>query len=380
MRKIIFVSLLFLCFFTTLLTQPVEAQRIAECDACGYCHGRPAPEDWNRCAQCIYTGINKDTQPTENKTLLINTNPGAANFNKPPVPEAGKYYTQLGCLNTGISTFRNASAAGGVLNFVLNNLIFPVVGTLGFAVIIYGAFLLATAQGDQFKIAQGKRLITSAIVGIIFTFSVVLIVNLIGSKILRIPGFEADQESGDLQKIKFAIEKLAADSGELPNHLSAANCTIYNPEIFLNSPKAGLIETDGYFPNWGKSTGGKPYLTLDDVKDPYGSHYYFDPDYRCRPDVKGCEGISWVYDSYDKYSDGKSRVVRAILSLGPDKKGNYCNPVEQYTCEDNGKKCNPRGGTTCRDASNVAYTCNNIKFTGCSRTDQDNTVLVLCGG
>lgn len=186
--KKIFVLLLFL--FLLISTREVSAQRTAECDACGYCKGRPVPENWSSCAECIYPtpfAINKN--PTANETLKINSDPNASNFNKPPIPEAGRYFTQLGCVDTGFDSFRDASAAGGVLNFILNNLMFPIVGTLAFAVIIYAAFLLATAQGDQFKIAQGKRMITSAIVGLLFTFGVVLIVNIIGSDILRIPGF-----------------------------------------------------------------------------------------------------------------------------------------------------------------------------------------------
>ncbi len=189
--------LLFLAVFSILFfpANDVSAQRIAECDACGYCNGRTPPENWADCAQCLYPAQYAiTTDPKANETLKINEDKAADNFNKPPVPAAGKYFTQIGCLGTDISSFTDASAGGGVLNFLLNNLIFPAVGILAFGVIIYGAFLLVTAQGDRFKIAQGKRMITSAIIGLIFTFGVVLIVNIIGSDILRIPGFSrADQ-------------------------------------------------------------------------------------------------------------------------------------------------------------------------------------------
>lgn len=193
MKKLLFLLIASAVLFFS--ATDVSAQRIAECDSCGYCNGRPVPENWVDCAQCLYpTQYALNSNPTANETLKINEDKTADNYNKPPTPASGKYYTQIGCLGTDIASFTDANAGGGVLNFLLNNLIFPAVGVLAFGVIIYGAFLLVTAQGDRFKIEQGKRMITSAIVGLIFTFGVVLIVNIIGSDILRIPGFSrADQ-------------------------------------------------------------------------------------------------------------------------------------------------------------------------------------------
>ncbi len=168
----------------------VAEDRFTECDACGYCRNRPAPENWNDCAVCLYSGsgVINTTQATENLTLKIDQSPGSSNLNKPPAPALGKYFTQLGCINTGVDSFRDPSSAGGVLNFLLTNLIFPTVGTLAFGTIIYGGFLLATAQGEQMKILQGRRLVTSAVVGLVFTLSSVLIINTVGEDILRIPG------------------------------------------------------------------------------------------------------------------------------------------------------------------------------------------------
>lgn len=371
--RLISILSVFLFIFVTAVSQ-VQAQRIAECDSCGYCQGRTPPENWAACAECLYPvefGTNPD--PLANQTLKINEDPSAANYNKPPVPAAGKYYTQLGCLNTGLSSFTNPSAGGGVLNFLLNYLIFPAVGVLAFMTIVYGAFLLATAQGEQFKIAQGKRLITSAIVGLIFTFSAVLIINLIGANILRIPGLQEDEATQDFGKIKLAIERLSNETGQLPNHLDPNIC-VHNPEVFIDSPRAGLISTDGSFPGWNG-----PYLTNADVTDQYGTAYYLDSDYRCRPDVKGCETVNFEYNQYDKLTEGKSKFVRAIISYGQDRASNYCNITSQYICRDNNRTCQPINSTTCQDDSNVRYTCNNMEYVGCTRTDEDNTVFVLCG-
>lgn len=213
MKKIL--TILAVCFILFFSSSDVSAQRIAECDACGYCHGRTPPENWGDCAQCIYPTqyvINSD--PRGNETLKINEDPAAANFNKPPQPASGKYFTQIGCLNTGLTSFTDASAGGGVLNFLLSYLIFPAVGILAFGVIVYGAFLLVTAQGDQFKIEQGKRMVTSAIVGLIFTFSVVLIVNIIGSDILRIPGLS---RSTQITFVGYGTSTFEAGNQVFPN-------------------------------------------------------------------------------------------------------------------------------------------------------------------
>jgi hypothetical protein len=157
--------------------------RCAECDACGYCFGKEIPENWLQCKSCIYPTADDDA--LTNTTLEIDPI-----YNKPLLqPEKGKYFTQLGCIDTSLSSFQDAGAAGGVLNFILTRVMFPITGVLAFISIIYGAFLLATAQDEQLQIQRGKRYVYGGIVGAIFTFSVVLIVNTIGSDILRIPGF-----------------------------------------------------------------------------------------------------------------------------------------------------------------------------------------------
>ena len=372
-NRITSIFFILVCLFIPFFSQ-VSAQRNAECDACGYCNGRTPPENWAACAECLYPveyGTNHD--PKANLTLKINEDSAAENYNKPPVPAAGKYYTQLGCLNTGLSSFTNISAGGGVLNFLLNYLIFPAVGVLAFMTIVYGAFLLATAQGDQFKIAQGKRLITSSVIGVIFTFSVVLIINMIGANILQIPGMQEDEASQDFAKIKLAIEKLSNDTGQLPNHLDPNIC-VHNPEVFIDSPRAGLLATDGSFAGWNG-----PYLANADVIDQYGTAYYLDSDYRCRPDVKGCETVNFEYNPKDKITGGRSKFVRAIVSFGQDRAANYCNLTSQYICRDNNRACEPLNSNTCRDDSSKTYTCNTIEDRDCPRTDADNTVLVMCG-
>lgn len=172
-----------------LLQPSVNAQ--AECDACGYCVGRTAPDNWESCRECVYPSAS--TNSTSGQTLELERNASTGKM-EPKYKSPGKYYTQLGCLDVGDGSFSDPSAPGGVLNFLLTRLIFPIVGTLSFISLVYGAFLLITAQGVPEQISRGKSYIIGAIVGLIFTLSAVLLINIIAGDILRIPGFSRSPE------------------------------------------------------------------------------------------------------------------------------------------------------------------------------------------
>ena len=107
----------------------------------------------------------------------------------------------------------------------------------------------------------------------------------------------------DLNQLRTAIGILEIDTNLYPNKISATPC-VQNPEVYLNSCAAGIECTDGGFPGWNG-----PYISKVPL-DPYGTNYYFDPDYQCT-DQKGCEGIP------------SGTWVRAILSFGPNKAENY---------------------------------------------------------
>lgn len=193
MSRLIHYCVLFLFLFFIIPT-PSYAARYAECDACGYCNGKEAPESWESCRACLYPSVSG--VPSDNNTLEIITDPNDPRLdpakkalNKPIPPAKGKYYTQLGCVDTSLSSFSDPGAVGGVLNFILTKLIFPATGVLAFGTLIYGSFILITAQGAQMQIARGRRYVIGSIVGLIFTFSVALIINIIGNDVLRIPGF-----------------------------------------------------------------------------------------------------------------------------------------------------------------------------------------------
>lgn len=80
------------------------------------------------------------------------------------------------------------------------------------------------------------------------------------------------QVLADLKKIQLAIEDLAIDTGKWPGPNEVGKTA--NIEVWdLNLGQAGLVATNGGFPKWDG-----PYI--DSVpKDPWGSDYFFDPDY-----------------------------------------------------------------------------------------------------
>ena len=196
MKRFLITSLvLFVLFFSPSVVFSLE--RLAECDECGYCRGQSVSVDWiknwDKCRDCLYG--ESDAPPNANQTLLVVEPTGTLSaeekneFARPIKPIPGRYYTQLGCIDTSLSTFQDPAAAGGLLNFLLTRLIFPVAGVLGFLALLYGAFLLITAQGNSMQIQIGKSYIIGAIVGLIFVFSSILLVSLIGGDILKIPWF-----------------------------------------------------------------------------------------------------------------------------------------------------------------------------------------------
>ncbi len=80
------------------------------------------------------------------------------------------------------------------------------------------------------------------------------------------------QAYAQLKDFQRAVEVLAADTERWPGPNPAA--IVSDTEVWdLNAPAAGLVATNGAFPNWNG-----PYLTAV-PKDPWGSDYFFDPDY-----------------------------------------------------------------------------------------------------
>jgi hypothetical protein len=76
------------------------------------------------------------------------------------------------------------TADGGCITYTITfytNLLLYLVGIGAFAYMLYGAFLYATAFGDENKVGRAKKTITYAIIGVILAGSALLIVQLIRS-------------------------------------------------------------------------------------------------------------------------------------------------------------------------------------------------------
>ena len=125
---------------------------------------------------------------------------------------------------------------------------------------------------------------------------------------IAIPVYSAYREkaktaeaTADLYDIRLAIELLASDTNQWPNHYEPGVLGP-SPEIWdLTLGQAGLINTDGNFQGWQG-----PYITTTPTQDPWGNNYFFDPDYRINGEdfvVLGSFGPNGVgqnqYDSDD---------------------------------------------------------------------------------
>jgi len=80
------------------------------------------------------------------------------------------------------------------------------------------------------------------------------------------------QAKSDLHNMQLAIEQLAIDTNKWPGPQNVG--VTADAEVWdLSAANAGLTKTNGGFPNWNG-----PYMKSV-PKDPWGSNYFFDPDY-----------------------------------------------------------------------------------------------------
>ncbi len=185
MRKIIFIVLFTFVALLFVFKSSAQEPRYATCDLCGYCLGATPPANWKSCQACLYPGISS-TNPEDNETLKIVDEEN----NLQPTPFPGRHYTIIGCLSTDLAGgFTTEGAAASPIQTLLN-ILFSAAGVIAFLYLIYGAFIVLTSRADPEKLNYGKRLILGAVVGLMFTLSAILLVNLIGSQILKIPGFD----------------------------------------------------------------------------------------------------------------------------------------------------------------------------------------------
>jgi len=178
--------------------------RFATCDACGYCPeinveahtcqedtrplltGNPKPGNWEACAKCLYpelypTGSTPDPAACDTVRVIS----GA-----PPTPFTGRQYTMIGCVtSTGGFSNNTGTGASSFVQKIFDLLVFRVTGGIALLMLMYGGFLILTSQAEPERLNYGRRVVTGAVIGLIFALGSVFIVNIIGSGILRLPGF-----------------------------------------------------------------------------------------------------------------------------------------------------------------------------------------------
>jgi general secretion pathway protein G len=83
------------------------------------------------------------------------------------------------------------------------------------------------------------------------------------------------EATADINTIHKAMVLLENDTGEWPGHQTSGQINKgFGNEVWdLSVPAAGLLSTDGAFPNWKG-----PYLASI-TEDPWGKDYFFDTDY-----------------------------------------------------------------------------------------------------
>ena len=192
---------MFLLYVSPAFAASTTEPRFVTCDACGFCPvidntvspttckvdptGGPVPGNWKACTNCLYKNLGLHPTPGDCATVKI-----VGDTKLPPTPIPGRQYTMIGCL-TSVGGFENnkGTGASSFVQALFDLLVFKITGGIAFLYLMYGAFLILTSQAEAERLNYGRRVIVGAIVGLIFTLSSVFIVNLIGSGILKIPGF-----------------------------------------------------------------------------------------------------------------------------------------------------------------------------------------------
>lgn len=108
----------------------------------------------------------------------------------------------------------------------------------------------------------------------------------------------------ELVSIKNAMELQINQTG-LYSHKKSSFCppqAAGNNEVDLSTAAAGLIATDGTYPNWRG-----PYISS--VIDPWGRPYFYDEDNMCVGTAKGCGGV-------DNLTGNPDSTV--LMSCGPN--------------------------------------------------------------
>lgn len=130
---------------------------------------------------------------TLNFTSGIPPNPSCTAADTAPIPQAA---VTPPCSGTPPAPFVCETAIGNInvsslQDFVkqIFSLVLAIAGIGAIILFIYSGYILMTSGGDKQKVQGARETITSAIAGLIFIIFSVLLLEIIGVHILRIPGF-----------------------------------------------------------------------------------------------------------------------------------------------------------------------------------------------
>lgn len=157
-----------------------------------------------------------------------------------------------------------------------------------------------------------ELLVVIAIIGVLSSIGVVAMLR------ARAMGREA-KAKGDIAQIRTAVALLEEATGKLPNGCPPDNAS--NPEVDINDAQAGITTQ----PSVGDQGDGCTWTAEDIAKwhgpymsgvysDPWGQHYYFDPDYTA---YANCGSKTTLPE------------VPAVISFGPNGVG-----LNVYDCDD----------------------------------------------
>jgi len=92
--------------------------------------------------------------------------------------KTGEIETGLGCIPTTTQGFVST-----ILTIAIS-----LGGGIALLLILYGTFIVTTSAGIPDKLNEGQETISAAVQGLVFIIMSIVLLNLIGIKILQIPG------------------------------------------------------------------------------------------------------------------------------------------------------------------------------------------------
>lgn len=92
-------------------------------------------------------------------------------------------------INTALGCISYEAEGGGFVKSLLS-IIIGLGGGVALLLILYGVFIVTTSAGIPDKLNQGKEIISSAVAGLVFIILAIFLMNLIGIRILALPGLE----------------------------------------------------------------------------------------------------------------------------------------------------------------------------------------------